>query len=487
MLFDTALCEELFHTATGTAFADLLVDGHRETWPIRSKRFRGWLRRRYYEVTGGALSGHAISSELDLLEARAQFDAPERCVHVRIAEHADHIYLDLADEHWRAVEIGPDGWRVNKFPPVRFRRPPGMLPLPTPQRAGLIEDLLPFLNLSSRNDFVLMVAWLLAALRPGGPYPLLAISGEQGSAKTVLSKMLKAVIDPNVAPVRALPREERELMIAANNGYLLAFDNLSGLPSWLSDALCRLATGGSFAVRQLYTDDEEVLFQASRPLLVNGIEDVISRADLADRGIFLTLAPIGERQRRSEAELWREFDLARPRILGALLDAAVRGLQALPGVRLSSLPRMADFALWATACEPALWPAGTFARGFDANRRAAVEGIIEVDPVAVCVRALMAERGSWAGTASELLGAASAFAGKNGYNWPKNPGALAGRLRRAQTFLRMLGIEIAFSREGRAGTRTIRISAASKTEPPSSALSAPSAPVGKQPPGLGHS
>jgi hypothetical protein len=148
---------------------------------------------------------------------------------------------------------------------------------------------------------------------------------------------------------------------------------------------------------------------------------------------------------------------------------------------------MADFALWATACEPALWPAGTFARGFDANRRAAVEGIIEVDPVAVCVRALMAERGSWAGTASELLGAASAFAGKNGYNWPKNPGALAGRLRRAQTFLRMLGIEIAFSREGRAGTRTIRISAASKTEPPSSALSAPSAPVGKQPPGLGHS
>src|SRR5262249_12904543 len=162
---------------------------------------------------------------------------------------------------------------------------------------------------------------------------------------------LKALIDPNVAPVRALPREERELMIAANNGYVLAFDNLSGLPGWLSDALCRLATGGSFAVRQLYTDDEEVLFHAARPLLVNGIEDVISRADLADRGIFLTLAPMGERQRRSEAELWREFEIARPRLLGALLDAAVHGLQTLPGIRLTTLPRMADFALWATACE----------------------------------------------------------------------------------------------------------------------------------------
>src|SRR5260221_4464127 len=134
MLTQIAACEELFHTATGTAFADLLVDGHRETWPIRSKRFRGWLRRRYFEVTGGALNGQAISSELDLLEARAQFDAPERSVHVRVAEHAGHTYLDLADNHWRAVQIGPDGWRVNDSPPVRFRHPAGLLPLPLPQR-----------------------------------------------------------------------------------------------------------------------------------------------------------------------------------------------------------------------------------------------------------------------------------------------------------------------------------------------------------------
>src|SRR5262245_27921564 len=454
MLTQFAACGELFHTAAGTAFADLLVDGHRETWPIRSKRFRGWLRRRYYETTGSALGGQAISSELDLLEARAQFDAPERSVHTRIAEHAGHIYLDLADAHWRAVEIGPGGWRVNRCPPVRFRRPAGMLPLPVPERGGSIEALGSFLNFWGRSDFILGVAWLLATLRPGGPYPLLAISGEQGSAKTVLSKMLKALVDPNAAPVRALPREERELMIAANNGYVLAFDNLSGFPAWLSDALCRLATGGSFAVRQLYTDDEEVLFQAARPLLVNGIEDVVSRADLADRSIFLTLAPIREQQRRSEAELWREFDLARRRILGALLDAAVLGLQTLPDIRLTSLPRMADFALWATACEPALWPAGTFAHAYDANRRAAVEA----DPVAVCVRALMAERGSWAGTASDLLRAASALAGTKVSTWPQNPGVLAGRLRRAQTFLRMLGIEISFNREGRAGTRTIRIS-----------------------------
>jgi len=462
MLIDMALCEELFHTAAGTAFADIRVEGHRETWPIRGKRFRGWLRRRYYQATGDAASAAAIRSALDLLEARAQFDGPERSVHVRIAEHAGHIYLDLADEQWRAVHIGPDGWRVIEYPPVRFRRPSGMLPLPVPQQGGSIEALNSFLNLTSRDDFVLIVAWLLAALRPGGPYPLLAISGEQGSAKTVLSKLFKALIDPNAAPVRSLSREERELMIAANNGHLLAFDNLSGLPVWLSDALCRLASGGSFAVRQLYTDDEEVLFEAARPILLNGIEEVISRPDLGDRAIFLTLAPIGEAQRLPESELWREFEIARPRILGALLDAVVRGLSTLGGVHLDRLPRMADFAVWAAACETALWPAGTFARAYSANRKTAVEGMIEADPVALWVRGLMADRSAWSGSAADLLRAAH-FADdevwKGSAGSPKTPRALAGRLRRAQTFLRALGIDITFIREGRAGSRIIRIRA----------------------------
>jgi hypothetical protein len=459
MLVDMAQCDDLFHIAIGTAFADIMIDGHRETWPIRSKRFRAFLRRCHYQATGEAASAAEIRSALDLLEARAQFDGPRRPIHIRTAEHAGHIYLDLADEHWRTVDIGPDGWRVIGCPPVRFRRPAGMLPLPVPEPGGSIEALNSFLNLASRNDFVLIVAWLLAALRSGGPYPVLSISGEQGSAKTVLSKLLKALIDPNTAPVRALSREERELMIAANNGHLLAFDNLSGLPNWLSDALCRLATGGSFAVRQLYTNDEEMLFEAARPILLNGIEDVINRPDLGDRAIFLTLAPIA--QRRREAELWREFEIARPRILGSLLDAVAHGLRAVDGVHLDRLPRMADFAVWATACETALWPAGTFARAYAANRRAAIESIIEADPIATCVRGIMAKQTMWTGSASELLRLCAESARdeiSGGPAWAKNPRALAGRLRRAQTFLRTLGIEIAFSREGRTGTRMIRVS-----------------------------
>jgi hypothetical protein len=452
--------ESLFHDPSGTAYADLTIEGHRETWPIRSRHFRHWLRRQYYEKYGSAASAETIRSALDLLEARAQFDAPERTVHVRVAEHDGRIYLDLADKGWRAVQIGPDGWQVVTSPPIRFRRATGILPLPVPQRGGSIESLTAFLNLPTPDEFVLVVAWLLAALQQGGPYPLLVIAGEQGSAKTMLTKILRALIDPNTAPSRSPPREGRDLMIAANNGHILAFDNLSVLPSWLSDALCRLASGGSFAVRQLYTDCDEVLFQAARPAILNSIKDIVCRSDLADRAIFLCLGGIADECRRTERTLWREFEAERPRILGALLDAAVHGLRRLSRVHLERPPRMADFALWAVACETAFWPPGTFLRAYNANRRAAIEGVIEADPVAAFVREIMGARSTWAGRASDLLRARVA-AGEDVLNatagWPKNPRALAGRLRRCQTFLRTVGIEIAFTREGRAGSRMIRM------------------------------
>ena len=348
-------------------------------------------------------------------------------------------------------------------------------------RGGSLEALTSFFNVANRSDFVLVMAWLLAALRHGGPYPLLAVSGEQGSAKTVFSKMLRGLIDPNAAPVRTAPREERDLFIAASNGHLLAFDNLSDLPAWMSDALCRLASGGSFAVRQLYTDRDEVLFQAARPIILNGIEDVITRPDLADRAIFLNLPHLQEERRRAEKEIWRDFETAQPRILGALLDAASHGLRALPEVRLEQLPRMADFALWATACEPVFCPASGFLHAYKANRRSAIEDVVDADPVAARIRDIMAERTMWSGSASDLLRVAAPHprddASWTGAGWPRSPRALAGRLRRAQTPLRALGIEITFGREGRAGTRIIRMTA-SRPKPPAATVSTVST-VGK--------
>jgi hypothetical protein len=491
MLVDLAQSAEVFHTADGTGFADLDINGHRETWPIRAKGFRRWLARRFFEATQGAPSSEALQSALNVIEAKAHFDGPQRIVHIRVGGLDGRLYLDLCDATWRAVEIDATGWRVTDNPRVRFRRTAGMRPLPVPVTGGSIKILRSFLNLRSEVDFVLAVAWLVACLRDRGPYPVLVLSGEQGSAKSTLSAILRALIDPNTAPLRALPREDRDLFIAANNGYVLAFDNVSGLLTWISDTLCRLATGGGFAVRQLYTDQDEVLFDAARPVILNGIEDIVTRPDLADRAVFLTLEPIPEERRRPETELWATFETERPRILGVLLDAVVEGLKRLPETRLEKLPRMADFALWTTACETALWAAGTFWSAYCGNRDEAVESVIDADPIATAVRAVMMTQTVWTGTASDLLGALAQAAGERAIKsktWPDSPRAAAGRLRRAATFLRNIGIAVVFKRGGYARTRIIEITASPPSGAPenawaqSSSRSAPSASMPKSNP-----
>jgi hypothetical protein len=141
ILIELAQTAELFHTPDGSGFADLDINGHRETWPIRAKGFRRWLARRFFEATQGAPSSESLQSALNVIEAKAHFDAPERTVHIRVGGLDGRLYLDLGDATWRAVEIDTTGWRVIENPPVRFRRAAGMQPLPVPVAGGSVETL----------------------------------------------------------------------------------------------------------------------------------------------------------------------------------------------------------------------------------------------------------------------------------------------------------------------------------------------------------
>ena len=322
ILIDLAKASVLFHTPDGTGFADIDINGHRETWPIHSSGFKDWLTRSYFKQTDGAPSSEAMRSAIGVIQSRARFDGPELVVHIRVAEMNGRFYLDLCDATWRAVEIDTGGWRLIEDPPIRFRRPTGTQPLPVPVIGGSIAALRPLLNVQSNNDFVLVVAWLLACLRNRGPYPVLIVCGEQGSAKSNFTTIMRSLLDPNTAPLRALPRDVRDLFIAASNSHVLAFDNVSRVPDWISDTLCRLSTGGGFATRQLYTNQDEVLFDAARPVILNGIEDMVTRPDLADRGLFLTLEAIPENRRQPQAELSAAFEAERPRILGVLTPSS---------------------------------------------------------------------------------------------------------------------------------------------------------------------
>jgi hypothetical protein len=219
---------------------------------------------------GSTPSAHGNEGHNCLARGPSQIQGAGAKGPVRVARHQGRIYLDFEDQDWRAVEITPEGWSIIDRPPVRFRRPAGMLPLPIPSERGSIEALEPFLNVKTEFDFVLVVAYLLSALRGQGPYWVLAISGEQGSAKSTFSKIVRALVDPHVAPLRSLPRDERDLFIAAANGHILAFDNVSVLKPSISDALCRIATGGSQGTRRLYTDQDEALISAQNPVTLNG-------------------------------------------------------------------------------------------------------------------------------------------------------------------------------------------------------------------------
>jgi hypothetical protein len=484
---------ELFHSSDKTAYADVYVEGHRETYPIASKSFEHLLRARVYKQTSEAVASEAVRKSIDLLKARAEFEGPMRPVFIRVAGVDEVLYIDLGSEDWSAVEISCEGWKVTQNPPVRFCRSAGMLPLTVPESGGRIEALRQYVNVSTDEDFVLVVMWLVAALRYGGPYPVMVLVGEQGTAKSTTSKILRMLVDPNSAPLRSIPREERDLLVSAKHAHVLAFDNLSSLNLWTSNCLCRLATGGGHAARALYTNDDEILFDAKRPVILNGIEQIVTREDLADRSIFITPEPIASGRRVSERELLANFEKDRASILGALLGMMVHGLRALPGVKLDDMPRMADFVTWATACEGAVWRLGTFQRAYAISRAEAVETVLETDAVAVCVKELVArtmrtmrtqdcaERrvyNVWGGTASELLAKLKKIATDNlerDGTWPKSAKELSNRLRQATPFLRECGIEITRKREGHDRERMIYITLIGLDVDRSSAPSASSA------------
>jgi hypothetical protein len=238
----------LWHTSDQCAYASLPFDGHVEHHEVRSPGMRRWLTRAFYSERGTPPSSEAMQGALGVLEAQAICDGPEHPLFVRCAELDGALYLDLSDDSWQAVEVTPSGWRIVTNPPVRFRRPAGLLALPEPRRDGSLELLRKHVNVQNA-DFVLLVMWLVAALRSKRPYSILALTGEQGSAKSTLARLARNLLDPHVCPLRSEPRDSRDLMIAATNSWVVAFDNISAVHPWLSDGLCSLATRGGYATR----------------------------------------------------------------------------------------------------------------------------------------------------------------------------------------------------------------------------------------------
>jgi DNA polymerase-1 len=417
---------------------------------------KNFLSQLFFARTAKSPASPALTDAIGTLRGRATFGGPEHPVYVRLAELGGRVYLDLGDAAWRAIEIGPTEWRVIADPPVRFRRPNGMLALPLPVSGGSLTELRRFINVSDK-DFALIETFLVMALHPSGPYPVLIGHGEHGSGKTFGVSMLRAIVDPNKAMTRGQPRDEWDLVIAAQNGLLVTLDNLSKVPDWLSDALCRLATGGGLGARKLFTDDEETIVTAKRPVMMTSIEEITFREDLLDRSIAVDFRRMRKGQRKDEKDsLWPAFEAGRPRILGALLDVAVVALGNINAVPRTSLSGMADFCVWGMAAAPALgWTAKEFLAALEDNRKAASEIPLGASPLVNPIRQLV-EFGPYEGLVSELLTQLSALADeqtKRRKEWPKDAIRLSGALRRLAPALRVDGINVTFFPRTGAGVR----------------------------------
>ena len=455
---------ELFHSPAhdDESYATVPIDGHVETRKIASRAFRDWLASVYYQVNKAAPGAQALQDASNVLRGQARFEGPARNVAVRIAEHEGAYWLDLANGEWQAVRISADGWRVVDNPSARFIRPRGVLPLPKPVDGGSVDELRQVVNVPNDADWILVKAYMLSALCPRGPFPVLVVAGEQGSCKSSLSRFIRETVDPNKAVLRSEPREIRDLIIAAENGWLVAFDNISVLPPWTSDALSRLSTGAGFGARQLYSDDEERLFSAMRPILLNGITEVATRSDLLDRAICVDLPQLADVDRRTEGDLRREYETMRPRVLGSLLTALSEAMANLPRVRLATLPRMADFAKLAVAGSGGLnTTAADFEQAYSGNRDSINQSAIEGAIVGPPILAMVAAETMWTGTARELLAKLTEYASektRETKGWPQSPRGVSGKLRRIAPNLRQSGIAVDFhAPEGRGNVKRITV------------------------------
>ncbi len=443
---------ELWHTPAGDPYGTLQVDGHHEHHPLR-RVVRDYLARIYYTRSRRTASAQALTDALGTLGGMARYDGGEFPVAVRLAAHGDALYLDLGGRDYRMVQIDAAGWRVVTEAPVRHWRPASLRPLPVPAPGGQLDALRELWPQVDNTAWTLSVSWLVAAMAPAGPYPVLVETGEQGSGKSTFGRQLRGLLDPAAPELRGVPRDERDVMIGALTSYVVALDNLSGLPVWLSDTLCRIATGGGLATRTLYSDLDETLIDVTRPILLTGIDSPATRGDLLDRSLVVTLPAMRDEDRADEAGLWTRYREMRPSLVGALCDATSMALRRRSEVQLDRRPRMADACTFVTAAEPALgWQVGRTVTTWMGARAEASADLIASDAVAQAVLAL---NENWRGTSTELqvtLNQRVSEATRTGRTWPATPRALSSVLRRLAPDLRRMGVHV----ELPVGARTAR-------------------------------
>ena len=446
---------EFFHDQREKPYIIIQTRNGQEVLSVDSYRFKTWLSNLVWQDFETALNGQVLKTIRNQFAGMAIHEGSLRELNVRYARCEGAIWIDL-DGH-QAVKVTKNGHEIVSNPPALFRWFPHMKPLPKPERNGDPWQITKFLNIRDSDSQLLMLCYLIAAMNPTIPIPVLVFHGVKGSTKTTSLKVIKGVLDPSMVPVRGTVPDQDEFSLAAWQNRVLFFDNLSSIPSWFSDALCRVVTGEGWSKRTLYTDEDITFFEYRGVIGLAGINCIVDKSDLLDRSIIIPLNSLTPQERRLESEFWGEFDDALPSILGGLYDTLSKTLAIVPTLKLSELPRMADFGLFGAAAAIALGKTSDdFLRAYNGNINRQNEAAIDASYVAQAVIELMKKEPHWKGSSTELLDELNPLAEKlrinrKSHKWPQDSSWLTRRLKEVEPNLQVIGIMVEHQRtaEGR--------------------------------------
>lgn len=448
-----------WHDSDGEAFATIEMKGKTQNVKVRSREFKTYLCWRSFQDFGISPSGQCVEDVIRAKEGEARFEGPEYQTAVRVTGDDCTSYINRANDENPIIRVSSAG--VSDAMDAadasfQFLWKSGMRPLPVPllpstkeEAIETLERLRGFCNVEDDCEWLLFLVALLSALRPNGPYIIVLVVGEQGSCKSTLCKVFRRLTDPSKAPLRSFPRDERELLIAATNCRVLVFDNVSKVSLDMSDALCRIATGGGASFRTLYENDTETILQVQRLIVLNTIVDLSLRGDIIDRSIQITCTRVNEKERLPESEFWSSFEEQESKFFGALLSILSAALKELPDVNLAESPRMADFTRFGIAVEKALgFPDGTFLYAYEGNRKGMAAAALEDHLAQLLLRIELPLELSPSELWNVLQKTATTAGGTLPRWFPRNPQQLSSNLRRIAPFLRENGIHIEFKKSG---------------------------------------
>jgi hypothetical protein len=471
MLMDiiSGLKDELrfFHNELKEPFVQIVIENRKEIWSCKSKMLKRWLAKIYWETYQKSINNESLNSAINIIESTACFDGDQFTLNNRTAWYDNAIWYDLADPLWRAVKMTPEGWRIINSPPVIFRRYSHQQPQVEPVSGGDVKKLLEFVNVQNDDQKVLLLVWLVACFIPDFPHPIPNIFGAQGSAKTLLGRLMRKLIDPSLIEAATFPKDINEFVQVLAHHSCIFFDNVSNLSNSNSDALCKAVTGDGFSKRELYTDEEDIIFSFRRCIGINGINIAARKPDLLERSILFELQRVPPDKRKQEHEILEGFEKERPRIIGGIFDAVVKAMQIKPSVKLDMLPRMADFVVWGCAIAEAIgYPRQQFLDAYYRNIQTQNDEVLQDSSIAAAVMQLMETQNEWTGTSSQLLKELKAIATDQEVDvdkekgFPKAANVLSRNLNDLKTNLAEEGIE--FNRGGKNKKRMIYLKRTTK-------------------------